>query len=369
MSPHMTPEIRRFCIDRMREAFDPGTGLFSKQLRNRNWERTEGTEEITSTAICLIALSRAGIDPSAIGVDLAPTTDRVFDHCASRYRGGLGLAAWMNAAWDGEPLGRVLAARGIPCDAAGLGARSITTMETAWMLCGAAHEYARNRDEAAGRLAAELQAELLSRYHDGNRLFRHAAATAPARHRVRKNVANFADQVYSVMALSFDRIARGDARSGEAAAACMDRLTELQGELGQWWWHYDPSAGRVAGHFPVYSVHQHGMAPLALTAVSRFTGRDLSGAIAKSFGWLSRNELGAAMIDGATGTIWRDIEPRRGAIGKAAHDAGMVLGLRESGPEGIGPLEVNYETRPYEWGWCIHFGSLDTKPPRGTHVV
>src|SRR6185503_17063944 len=129
MSHHINPDIKRLCVERMREAFDPRTGLFSRQLRNRAWAPTEGTEEITSTAICLIAASRAGIDPRDLGVDLRPTIARVFEACSSRYPGGLGLAIWMNAAWDGDPLTGILT-DGVP------GVHGMTTMEASWMLCG-----------------------------------------------------------------------------------------------------------------------------------------------------------------------------------------------------------------------------------------
>ncbi len=369
MSNVITDDIKRFCVDRMQEAFDPATGLFSKQLRDRRWERTEGTEEITSTAICLIAASRAGLDPARLGVDIGPTLRKVFDECALRYRGGLGLAVWMNAACDGDPLPDIFGARNLPLNAADLGVHAMTTMEASWMLCGLLHEFTRKRDAAIGKLVEEVRGEVLSRYHSGNGLFRHSSAFLPARDWIRKNVANFADQIYSVMACSFDRIACDDRKSGDAATKCIDRLIGLQGDLGQWWWHYDPSSGKVAGHFPVYSVHQHGMAPIALTAVSRFSGRDLDGVIAKSFGWLSRNELGTDLVDPVTGTIWRDIEPARGRVEKLRHDAGMVLGMRESGPGAPGALEINYETRPYEWGWCLYFGNLNTKPSSGTHLI
>ncbi len=369
MSHLITPELRNLCIDRMREAYDPGSGMFSRQLRNRRWERTEGTEEITSTAICLIAASRAGVDAAQIGIDVAPTIRTVFDQCASRYPGGLGLAIWMNAAWDGDSLTAILRARGLSARADSLAVHSMTTMEASWMLCGLLHEQARSPEPAVTALVDEVRSEILTRFHERNRLFRHSAAFFPPKDWLRKNVANFADQVYSVMAFSFDRLAGGVRASGDLASACMDRLIELQGPLGQWWWHYDPSSGDVAGRFPVYSVHQHGMAPIALTAVSRANGRDHSATIEKSFGWLSGNELGVGMIDLDGGTIWRDIEPRVGRVGRLARQAGMIAGFRETGAGPAGPLEVNHETRPYEWGWCIYFGSLDTKPPGGTHLV
>lgn len=369
MNRHVTPDIARACIDRMREAFDPGTGLHSKQLRDRRWDRTEGTEEITSTAICLLAASRAGLDGKELGLDVPTTIGLVFDHCAARYRGGLGLAVWMNAGWNAEPLPRLFAERNLPLDAGALGVRSMTTMEVAWLLCGLAHESARNPDPAVTALRDAVRAEAIGRYHAPGRLFRHAAAFLPAGDWIRRNVANFADQIYSVMAFSFDALAGGGAGSAKVAADCMARLVELQGELGQWWWHYHPPSGAVTGHFPVYSVHQHGMAPIALTAVSRCDGTDRSAAIERSWSWLSRNELGAALVDLSAGTIWRDIEPRRGRAAAAARHLGMVLGLREAGPGGSDGLEINHETRPYEWGWCLYFGSLDDRAAGGAHLV
>jgi hypothetical protein len=369
MSGSFTNDIASMSVARMHEAFDPGTGLFSRQLRNRRWEPTEGTEAITSTAICLVAASRAGLNPQSLGLDAPRTIGRVFDQCAERYRGGLGLAAWMNAVWDGEPLEALLAARRLTPGVRELDVRSMTTMEASWMLSGLVHEFARTRSAPVGAFAADVRSEILSRYDARRRLFRHASALFPAREWLRRNLANFADQIYAVMALSFDGIARGEKTSGATAADCMNRLIELRGELGQWWWHYDLSTGRVAGRYPVYSVHQHGMAPLALSAVSLWTGRAMASEIAVSLSWLSRNELGVEMVDPAEGTIWREIAPRRSSLDRAVHQARMLLGFPERCAGAGRPLEVNHETRPYEWGWCVHAQSLGTTAPKGSHII
>ena len=68
--------------------------------------------------------------------------------------------------------------------------------------------------------------------------------------------------------------------------ACADRLVARQGAHGQWWWHYDWRYGTVVERYPVYSVHQHAMAPMALMELREAGGPDHRAAVAAGLGWL-----------------------------------------------------------------------------------
>ena len=63
-----------------------------------------------------------------------------------------------------------------------------------------------------------------------------------------------------------------------------DALCRLQGPAGQWWWIYDVERGTPAIRYPVYSIHQDAMGPMALLAVSLASEhkRDYTDAIWKS---------------------------------------------------------------------------------------
>jgi hypothetical protein len=185
---------------------------------------------------------------------------------------------------------------------------------------------------------------------------------------MRRNVANFADQIYSAQAMAFTRLVMDEADAGEAAAAVAKRMVQLQGEKGQWWWHYDPRDGKVAQHYSVYSVHQHGMAPFALAAVRAAGGGDFSAAADRSRAWLSDNELGVNMVDEAAGTVWRSIDYDIGPLRAKLRNVKALLGVKGEAAGAL-PLKLNCETRPYEWAWCLYAGAVETGGERSPHLV
>lgn len=363
-------KVANLCLDRLKDAFNPATRLFDRQLRDGKWGSTIGTEDLTSTAISLLGLHRAGIEPGRVGLDLGPTVDAM---CAAAkrhgYPGGIGLAIWANAVWDALPLDTLLERSGVSLSEPRDLVAPLTTMETAWLLSGLVHECKRPGSRARTTKDAVL-AELLARYQPGSRLFLHASDRAPVRHRLRKYVANFADQIYSVQALAFAAIADNHGAARDAADRAAARLVELQGPLGQWWWHYNPRSGDVAQSFPVYAVHQHAMAPMALMAVAAAGGTDQRDAVTLSHRWIKHNELGVDLLDLRTGTIWRDIEPRESELERLATHSRSLLGMAEADlDKRRARLTVNRETRPYEWAWCLYAGAIAAGQPRESHVV
>jgi len=82
---------------------------------------------------------------------------------------------------------------------------------------------------------------------------------------------------------------------------------EAQGSIGQWWWHYDSSTGRISGRLPVFSVHQHAMGPMALLALGETIRSDFSPWIHKGLQWINRNELAFDMEDRTVNVVWRSI--------------------------------------------------------------
>jgi hypothetical protein len=359
------------CRERLREALDPETHLFDRQLRDRRWEPTRASEDLTSTAICLVGLHRAGVDPRAVGLEPARTLAALRDVWWARsYPGALGLLVWANAVWDGPGIDRLLRTLGTSLGRSGVATATLTTMETAWLVSGLAHEWRRSR-RAATRIALDAAlAELLARHDPATHLFRHASAAASLRHRVRRFVANFADQIYAVQATAFAAACgvRADALAASQAGAA--RLASLQGPLGQWWWHYDPRDGRVAQTFPVYSVHQHAMAPMALAALAAAGGPDHRAAAELGYRWIVRNETRAPLLDEEAGTIWRSLERDEGGVPRLARHARIVVGWKGGGGAAAPPrLRVNHETRPYEWGWCLYAGAIAAGADRRGHLA
>jgi hypothetical protein len=329
-----------FSVARLRESLAVSGVLFDRQLRDRSWSATRGSEALTSTAIVLIGLSRSGVPPDSVGMDLERTRAAMFGLARRRREPGpLGLVLW---------------------------ASRLRTMEVAWLLAGLAHEVHRapsRRTEEAFEVAKEI---LIGRSEARTRTFRHADADSPWKLQARRWVSTFADQVYPVQALAMASIASGDARALDVAAAVAGRMVDQQGDRGQWWWHHDPRDGRVSGAYPVYSVHQHGMAPMALRALETAGGPGFGRAIEAGRSWLSDNELGVDLVDRDAGTIWRSIERDESRPRRLARHAWSLVGRGDDRPGSTLPeLRVNHETRPYEWGWCLFASAVEAgrKPP------
>src|SRR5262249_6785325 len=139
---------------------------------------------------------------------------------------------------------------------------------------------------AAHAVVDELR---VRRYRPATRLMRHAGSGATPLHRLRGHVANFADQIYSVQAFAFAGLALGDREALAVAGELAERHCDLQGPLGGGWWHYDARRSHVALRYAVYSVHQHGMAPMALMALEAAGGAAHRDALAASVGWIDHN--------------------------------------------------------------------------------
>ena len=359
--------VRNFEVARLRESLGASGLIFDRQLRDRAWAPTLGHESLTSTAIALIGLSRAGVRPAEVVPDLGRTWRALIDLARrSRYPGAMGLLLWANAVAGGTDPTEILALACGPIAGVGSLVGRFRTMELAWLLAGLVHEHHQRPSAASTAGIDATKGALIGRFEARTRTFRHAETDASVRLRARRWVATFADQIYPIQALALTSIATGDGRALEVASTSAGRMVELQGGRGQWWWHHDPRDGSVSGAYPVYSVHQVGMAPMALRTLALAGGPDFGRAVEASRAWVSENELGIDLVDRDVGTIWRSIERAEGGPRRLARHARALLGGRDDRP-GLAPsrLLVNFETRPYEWAWSLFAAAIEAgeKPP------
>ncbi|WP_127753353.1 hypothetical protein [Devosia sp. 1566] len=176
---------------------------------------------------------------------------------------------------------------------------------------------------------------------------------------VRGHVGSFADQVYPIQAMARLGYADDNIAALRAADACAARIVELQGSAGQWWWHYDTRDGSVVEGYPVYSVHQHAMAPMALLDLLDAGGQDHRAAIVKGLGWLDDHpETDQPMISEQHSVIWRKVartEPPKLARRIAAGTTALKKGWHLPGLDAVlRPGKIDYECRPYEFGWLLY---------------
>ena len=226
------------------------------------------------------------------------------------------------------------------------------TMELAWILTGLS--YGALNNPVFKKLWADIARRifsLLKSNYGGKGIFRHQPSLS-VKSWIHSMMGSFADQIYPIYAFSTYSSAFDDKEAADIALACAETICKLQGPLGQWWWHYNPADGTVAGRYPVYSVHQEGMAPMALFAISKLSGRDFLGPIYKGLDWITgKNELNFCMIDDTRHVVWRNIH-RTNTI-QRLEELFSVLGIHKSTKD-ISDLKMLPECWSYELGWLLY---------------
>ncbi len=225
------------------------------------------------------------------------------------------------------------------------------TVEVAWALSAltAAHAVAA---DAAHRTCARLLASLPGEFG----VFPHQVDGKGEA--FRSHVGCFADQVYPIQALSRYHKVFGDSRALDAANRCAEMICRLQGPRGEWWWHYDVRTGGVVEGYPVYSVHQDSMAPMALLDLAEAGGIDFAEPIRRGLVWLQDAPVaGNRLIDDANLVIWRKLgrrEPKKLVRQLNAVTTSLNSGFRLPGIESIfPPVSIDWESRPYHLGWVL----------------
>lgn len=326
--------------------------------RNPKGQMKGEGESIRYAAICQIGISRWLKYHPDDATDLPDLYARISGNI-SRIDDVGDAALWVWAACEGQGFGLDAFVQRMkhlwPRQVAMLHA-----VELAWVLkaCVRVHDTSVKLREQVLPILEEARQRLDALFHEQSSLFlRHRRAGFGQR--LSGAIACFADQVYPIVALSDAADTLGDTRSKEMAERTVSRICELQGPLGQWLWHYDVPRNRVSEPYPVFSVHQHGMAPMALLACDAVTGQDHRAAIEKGLHWIwGRNELNQDLVLPEEGIIWRDIERREPEkLSRKVKAACNVMGIRRLGDFLCAPFrgfKVNHECRPYELGWILY---------------
>jgi hypothetical protein len=271
--------------------------------------------------------------------------------------------AWGMALWAAAELGldtpglaadRVRQVAADPATAA-----TWTAQDVGLSLSGAATQA--RHDKSWHAVARPLSQVLMQNFRGPGALFRDSGQ-GPRRH-----FATFATQVYAAMSLYQYGEETGDADAIAVANACVTRLIELQGPLGEWPWFYLPRADRVLDPYEIYSVHQHGMAPALLHHAVQHGVPRAREAIVTGFRWIfGANEMEISMLRPDLQLIYRS-QRRRGLGGRREARlmrAAVAATVGTSAwPSVKVPLELTKEMRSYEFGWLLwSFGGRDDYP-------
>lgn len=163
----------------------------------------------------------------------------------------------------------------------------------------------------------------------------------------------FNTQAYGLISLAEHARIFEDRSSRNAALNLGKNLINLQGPRGEWPWLYDVDNGVVVDYYPVYSVHQDAMAPMALRALANISDLTINIAIKKSVAWVfGDNELRHSIFDKEYGLIWRSIR-RQGKIRRKWFQRFAVRGMGWIN-DLFTAKEINKESRAYHYGWILY---------------
>jgi hypothetical protein len=293
--------------------------------------------------------------------------------------GDLGLALWLGTISDQQRSKWYLGARRLLLQRLPEEKRRADTMELGWALCGCCH--AEDLDRAKVVLESTLDC-----YNPETRLFsfnryRPGTAILPSRYGYRHALGSFASQVYPLVGLSEFTMRSQSARVRQVLLDAASTVVNLQGSGGEWRWIYDVRSGEVVQVYPVYSIHQDGMGPMALMAVMHaLRNEKFLGAVELSLKQLLdfRDTQGKPIIE--NGCIWRSInldvpgpDPADLPFGitpaefKNVQDRIRPSWIRGSGPDAVAATSeaktyALREARPVCSGWILYAKALASKP-------
>lgn len=363
-------DLNKLCsiaLSRLPRMIDPASGLVVFRVSGAPLVPT-GTS-FRYTAITALGLDRAEAHGLPCSVDL----ERLYEALSATLAGvdnsgDLGLVLWA-AARNARPLAeRALAALlEFKGNVRRRGGAVVHSTELAWIVTGLAEALAAGvgpERELRARLDRAFRQLLRHRGASGLVCFARPLETRAGgglQRTLHAHLGFFDAQVYTLLAaLRFDAVV-GDPTAREVAERIGALLLAHQHPLGQWGWHYNVQTGGLVDLYPVYSVHQDGMAPMALLPLESALGVPTTAAVARGLRWLfGGNELSELMAVHERAVIWRSIRRRAPlrrvlyplkAISLAGLGEGRDLGARLAGRS---MLEVDREMRPYHLGWCLY---------------
>ena len=337
--------------------FDSRSQMFCHKLKKTAKGLVQEGISPRYTIMTLMGLHRLEQSGTPSPVDMKPVLEGLLTNTLwVENIGDAGLMLWLAAQLAPDRLGEVAKRLQIQTALTRFAdVREGTTMNLAWFLTGLSYcSQVSDEGKKLSGIARETY-NLLIANQGKYGYFSHQGSRGSLKGSLRGHIGSFADQVYPIYGMAQFFAAFGDESALQRARDCALAICQAQGSLGQWWWHYDSRSGRVFEEYPVFSVHQHGMGPMTLFALSKASGENFDRWIFKGIDWIDRrNELSVNMEDASWNVIWRCIGQT-----KLKRLTGALSGSRqnghESGPKG---LSVLFECRPYELGWLLYGLSL-----------
>jgi hypothetical protein len=342
--------------------FDESKQIFCFALRRKDKALVREGISHRYTIMTLLGLLRLEKTGGASPIAIRPALDALLSDLTWLDNiGDLGLLLWLSALAVPERTAELSRHLDIKTALRRFAdAQKGQTMHLAWFLTGLSYAAsAQFSGRGAWKDLATDTFRLLVKNQGAHGTFGRSTLRGSILNRAFCRIGTFADQVYPIYALAKFSSVFGDREALQRSLHCAQAICTAQGSLGQWWWHYDSANGKVSSRFPVYSVHQHAMAPMALFAIEQASGKDFTSWIFKGLRWIQDNELSFNMEDASASVVWRCITPSRSR--RMLSDAVAVLTKRDD-PETRRGLKVLFECRPYELGWLLYaFAAWNSK--------
>ena len=222
-------------------------------------------------------------------------------------------------------------------------------MELSWLLIGIlmASTFNETFKKLVGNLRLELY-KILRNNYGGRGVFKHQSGKSLSR-KFRSNIGNFRDQVYPIYAFVLYSQQMKNEEALIIAEETALKICEHQGENGEWMWLYNAKTGKVLSKYPIYTVHQDAMAPMALYAVQQATGINFEKYIFDGLDWLKKTSFNSEILSRKHNAIWQEVGPNK--IVRKIKSTLFYLGLNFHYE--YKNLKVVKECRSYHFGWLL----------------
>jgi hypothetical protein len=351
---HTTAELCELAANGLVQMLDPNRQLFCNTYLRAGGTMHRQGHSARYTMMTLLGLHRYETSGRSSPVAITPVLDALLaDTRWISSAGDLGLLLWTCAELVPERLPEIYArVRAWEALTHFPDGQHGYTMEVAWYLTGLMSCCLVGNGDLPGLYdQAQAAREILQDNCGVFGIYGHRSRGGPLVGYLRKRIGSFADQVYPTIALARMAMAFNDENARYMAIRTARTMCELQAPLGEWSWQYDARTGRVVSRYPVYSVHQHAMAPMMLFAVGDISGSDFGDAVSRGLAWISgNNELRRDLVEPSLGLIWRCIYLR--PIDAYADAAFRFFELQHGTADAR--LKIRYECRPYELGWLLY---------------
>jgi len=335
--------------------FDGTEMLFSERitLRERGFRREAASPR--RTAVALLGLKCFSDSGQRQPFDLAAIENAVFqDESWIEGVGDLGVLVQFAAEYNPDRLALLAdhfdlatALNSFP------DGREARTAALSCFLAGISHAKLSSPDSLPDLTDAAVDTYRLLQENQGSGgIFAHAGLPGLLQQPFSNRFGTIADQMHAIYALTTFARAFGIEEPLADALNCANTIRTLQGDKGQWWFLYDKRSSQIVNRYPVRSLCQNGMAPMALLALADATGQYFDDAICSGLSWVAgANELAVDLRDWEHGIIWDSIEPRSRITNFCDSALNLIHCSRKSPDEN---LRVRFEARPDHFGWLLY---------------